>query len=126
MKEKRKFKRAKKYFAINIVSVDTDGKHLEFDKIRTNPKFYDESGIDFSPGGIRIMCSKSLPAESRVRMKMLIPDAEILNTISADGTIKWFKQIQGKYKRYFQLGVCFRNLPVAEKKNLTKLWKKYQ
>ena len=126
MKEKRKFKRAKKYFAINIVSVDTDGKHLEFDKIRTNPKFYDESGIDFSPSGIRIMCSKSLPAESRVRMKMLIPDAEILNTISADGTIKWFKQIQGKYKRYFQLGVCFRNLPVAEKKNLTKLWKKYQ
>ena len=125
MRERREFKRVKKYFAVNIVSVDANGKHLEFDKIRTNPKFYDESGIDFSPAGLRIMCSKPLPCESQIQMKILMPDAEGLNFISAAGIIKWFKQVQGKYKKYFQIGVCFRNLPNTEKKKLTRLWKKY-
>ena len=92
MKEKRKYKRVEKYFAINIVACDIDGKHLEFDKIRTNPKFYDESGLDFTPEGVKIMCSKTLPEESKIQMKMLIPDETSLNLIRATGTIKWFKQ----------------------------------
>ena len=125
MRERRKFKRVKRCFAINIVSVDTDGKHLKFDNIKANPKFYDESGINFSPNGIGIICSKPLPTESKIQMNILMPDVEGLNCISAGGTIKWFKQIKGKYKRYFQIGVCFRNLPTAEKKKLARLWKKY-
>lgn len=126
MKEKRKYKRAKKYFAINIVAVDTDGKHLRFDKIKTNPKFCDESGVDLAPGGIKIMCSKPLPIESKIQMKMMLPDAHGLNLIRANGTIKWFKQIKGKYKKYFVIGVNFRDLPKEDKDKLIHLWKNYQ
>ena len=60
MKERRKYKRTKKYFAINIVAVDFEGHHLRFDKHRANPKYYDEAGLDFSPDGIKVMCSKPL------------------------------------------------------------------
>ena len=81
MKERRKNIRAKKYFAINIVACDTGGKHLNFDKIRVNPKFCDETGVDFTPDGIKIMCSKTLPEESKIQLKMLIPDKENLNLI---------------------------------------------
>lgn len=125
MREKRKFKRVKKGFAINIVSIDANGKRLEFDNIKANPKFYDESGIDFSPRGLGIICSKSLPPNARIQMKLLIPDADSLNIIKASGIIKWFKGIKGKYKNYFQLGIAFRNLGITEKKKLTRLWKKY-
>ena len=125
MREKRKFTRVKKGFAINIVSVDTDGKHLEFYKIKASPKFYDESGIDFSPRGLEIICSKSLPPNARIQMKLLIPDADTLNVIKASGIIKWFKEIKGKYEDYFQLGIAFKNLGITEKKKLTRLWKKY-
>ena len=126
MKERRNIKRAKKYFAINIVAVDTDGKHLRFDKIKTNPKYYDESGIDFTPDGIKIMCSKPLPEESKIQMKMLIPDEENLNLIRANGTIKWFKQVKGKYKKYFIIGVSFRDLGSDDKEKLIRLWRKYK
>jgi len=126
MKEKRKFKRAKKYFAINIVGCDVGGKHLRFDKIGSNPKFCDESGLDFTPEGIRIMCSKPLPEESKIQIKMLIPDETGLNLIRANGTIKWFKQVKGKYKKYFIIGVHFRDLPEDEKQKIVRLWKKYK
>ena len=126
MKEKRKLKRVKKYFAINIVACDVDGKHLRFDKIRLNPKYYDEAGLDFTPEGIKIMCSKPLPAESKIQMKMLIPDEMNLNLIRATGTIKWFKQIKGKYRKYFIIGVHFRDLPEDEREKLVRLWKKYR
>ena len=126
MKERRKHLRAKKYFAINIVACDSDGKHMRFDKIKTNPKYYDESGIDFTPEGIKIMCSKPLPEESEIQMKMLIPDEEGLNLIRANGTIKWFKQVKGKYKKYFIIGVNFRGLVQDEKEKLIRLWKKYK
>ena len=126
MKERRRHKRVKKYFAINIVACDIDGKHLQFDNIKSNPKFYDESGLDFTPEGIKIMCSKPLPEESKIQMKMLIPDEENLNLIRANGTIKWFKQIKGRYKKYFIIGVHFRDLPEDEKQKLIRLWKKYK
>ena len=126
MKERRKHLRAKKYFAVNIVACDSDGKHLRFDKIRANPKFYDESGIDFTPDGIKIMCSKPLPEESKIQMKMLIPDEENLNLIRANGTIKWFKQVKGKYKKYFIIGVNFWDLVQDDKEKLIRLWKKYR
>ena len=126
MKEKRKSKRVKKYFAINIVSCDVDGKHQQFDKIRSNPKFCDEAGLDFTPEGIKIICSKPLPAESKIQMKMLIPDETGLNLIRATGTIKWFKQVKGKYKKYFIIGVHFRDLPEDEKQKIVRLWKKYK
>lgn len=126
MTEKRKRPRRKKYFAINIVACDSDGKHLRFDKIKSNPKFYDESGIDFTPEGIKIMCSKPLPEESKIQMKMLIPDEDNLNLIRANGTIKWFKQVKGKYKKYFIIGVNFRALAQDEKEKLIRLWKKYK
>lgn len=124
-KEKRKSVRAKRYFAINIVAVDLKGKHLAFDKMKTNPKFCDESGIDFTPAGVKIMCSKSLPKESKIQMKMLVPDESGLNLIRANGTIKWFKQIKGKYKKYFMIGVHFRDLAEDDKKKLLGLWKRY-
>ena len=124
-KERRKLIRVKKYFAINIVAVDLKGKHLTFDKTKINPKFYDESGIDFTPDGIRIMCSKSLPKESKIQMKMLIPDEGGLNLIRANGTIKWFKQVKGRYKKYFMIGVHFRDLAENDKKKLLGLWKRY-
>ena len=126
MKERRKQKRATKYFAINIVAVDVEGKTLRFDNIKANPKFCDESGIDFSPEGVKIMCSKPLPEESRIQMKMLIPDAEDLNLIKANGTIKWFKQVKGKNKKYFIIGVHFKGLDAADRKKLLSLWKKYK
>ena len=126
MKEKRKYKRAKKYFAVNIVAVDINGQHLRFDKHRANPKFYDESGLDFTPKGIKVMCSKPLPAESKIQMKMLIPDEKSLNLIKANGTIKWFKQIKGMYKKYFIIGVYFRGLGKDNKAKLVRLWKKYK
>jgi hypothetical protein len=126
MKEQRKTKRAKKYFAVNIISCDSDGRHLKFDDIKSNPKFYDESGLDFTPEGAKIMCSKPLPEESKIQMKMLIPDSENLNLIRATGTIKWFKQIKGKYKKYFIIGVCFRSLADDDKEKLIHLWKKYK
>lgn len=126
MKERRKQKRTKRYFAINIVAFDIDGKHMRFDKIKSNPKFYDESGIDFTPEGVRIICSKPLPKESKIQMKMLIPDESSLNLIRANGTIKWFKQIKGRYKKYFIIGVHFRDLPEKEKQKLVTLWKKYK
>ena len=125
MREKRRFKRVKKGFGISIISVDTNGKHLEFHHIKANPKFYNESGIDFSPSGLGIICSKSLPPDTRIQMRLLIPDADSLNTIKASGIIKWFKEIKGKYKNYFQLGIGFKNLGITEKKKLTRLWKKY-
>ena len=126
MIEKRKFQKIKKYFAINIVACDIDGKHMQFDKIKVNPKFYDETGVDFTPDGIKIMCSKKLPEESKIQMKMLIPDEVSLNLIRASGTIKWFKQIKGRYKKYFIIGVHFRDLPEDEKQKLIRLWKKYK
>ena len=125
MREKRRFKRVEKGFGINIVSLDTNGKHLTFDHIKAHPKFYDESGIDFSPKGLGIICSKSLPPNTHIEMRLLIPDADSLNTIKASGIIKWFKEIKGKYKNYFQLGITFKNLGITDKKKLTRLWKKY-
>lgn len=126
MKERRAHKRVKKYFAINIVAVDTGKGHVRFDKVKSNPKFYDESGIDFGPDGIKIMCSKPLPEESKIQMKLLIPDEESLNLIRADGAIKWFRQVKGKYKKYFIIGVKFRNLRDDDKKKLLRLWRKYK
>lgn len=126
MKEMRKHKRVKKYFAVNIISVDTKGKYMRFDNIKTNPKFCDESGLDFSPEGIKIMCSKPLPKESKIQMKMLIPDEEDLNLIRATGTIKWFKQIKGEHKKFFIIGVNFRDVGEDNKQKLIRLWKKYK
>jgi c-di-GMP-binding flagellar brake protein YcgR len=126
MKNRRKWVRAKRYFAINIIAVDVDGEHLRFDGIKSNPKFCDESGLDFSPGGLKIMCSKTLPEESKIQMKMLIPDTGGLNLIRANGTIKWFKQIKGRSKKYFMLGVNFRDLAENDKKKILYLWRKYK
>jgi hypothetical protein len=126
MIERRKYKRVRKYFAINIVAVDVKGKHLRFDKIRANPKFLDESGLEFTPEGLKMMCSKPLPSESKIQMKMLIPDEEGLNLIRANGTIKWFKQVKGRYKKYFLIGVHFRDLTADDKNKLIRLWKKYR
>lgn len=125
VKEKRRTKRANRYFAINIVAVDLQGKHMTFDKLKSNPKFCDESGVDFSPEGVKIMCSKPLPKESMIQMKMLVPDEEGLNLIRANGTIRWFKQVKGKHKKYFMIGVHFRDIPDEDKKKLVRLWKKY-
>jgi c-di-GMP-binding flagellar brake protein YcgR len=125
MKERRKVKRAEKYFAVNIVSVDNNGKVLRFDKTAANPKYLDESGLDFSPEGIKIMCSKKLPKESKIQMKLLIPDENGLNLIKANGSVKWFRQVKGKYKKYFMIGVCFREIERADKKKLISLWKRY-
>jgi len=126
MKERRKFKRARKFFAVNIVSVDTNGKHLRFDTIKANPKFCDETGLDFSPEGMKIMCSKRLPEESKIQMKMLIPDESNLNLVRANGEIKWFRQIKGKSRKYFVIGVHFREISPEDKEKLIRLWKKYK
>jgi len=119
-------KRASKFFGINIVAVDSNGKELKFDELKANPKFYNESGADFTPEGVKIMCSKPLPEKSKIQMKMLIPDEENLNLIKANGTIKWFKQIKGKYKKYFIIGVDFSDLPKEDRDKMVKLWKKYK
>ena len=126
MKERRVHKRAKKYFAINIVTVDISGKRVAFDKLKANPKFCDESGLDFGPDGVKMMCSKPLPEESKIQMKMLIPDENNLNMIRASGTIKWFKQAKGKGKKYFIIGVHFRELRDEDKKKIFRLWRKYK
>jgi len=126
MTERRKTKRVNKYFAINIIACDIAGKHLSFDNVKANPKFMDESGLDFHPEGAKIMCSKPLPEESKIQMKMLIPDEGSLNLIKANGTIKWFKQVKGKYKKYFLLGVHFREVSEEDKSKLVRLWKKYK
>ena len=43
MKKRRKLKRIKKYFAVNIVAVDSKGRRMDFSGIKTNPKFFDET-----------------------------------------------------------------------------------
>ena len=126
MKERRAHTRVKKYFAINIIAVDNGKKVVKFDAIKTNPKFYDESGVDFSPEGLKIMCSKPLPPESKIQMKLLIPDEESLNLIRASGTIKWFKQVKGRYKKYFLIGVHFKELRSEDKEKIFRLWRKYK
>lgn len=126
MKEKRAQKRAKKYFAINIISVEVGNRMMAFGKMRANPKFCDESGLDFCPDGAKIMCSKPLPEESKIQMKMLIPDEDDLNMIRANGTIRWFKQVKGKYKKYFIMGVQFKELREEDKEKLFRLWRKYK
>ena len=125
MAEKRAHKRANRFFAINIISVDTAGKVIRFDGFKASPKFYDESGVDFTPEGVKMICSKPLPKESRIQMKMLIPDEENLNLIRANGVIKWFKEVKGKYKKYFVMGVHFNDIPSADKQKLVNLWRKY-
>ncbi|MBD3296821.1 MAG: hypothetical protein GF392_05580 [Candidatus Omnitrophica bacterium] len=125
MGEKRKRARRGKYFAVNIISVDADGKVMHFDEYRSNPKFCDESGVDFSPEGVKIMCSKPLPEESAIQMKMMIPDESGLNLIKANGTIKWFRQVKGRYKKYFNIGVHFRDLSEKDRDKLMNLWRKY-
>ena len=67
----------------------------------------------------------TLPPESKIQMKMLIPDEESINLLRATGTIKWFKQIKGKHKKYFLIGVHFRRLTDECRNKLFKLWKKY-
>jgi hypothetical protein len=126
MKEKRAHLRVKKYFAVNIVSVDINGKLVRFDKIKSNPKYCDETGLDFGPDSVRIICSKPLPKESKIQMKMLIPDEESLNLIRANGTIKWFKQAKGKFKKFFIIGVHFKDLKEDDKGKLFRLWRKYK
>lgn len=126
MKERRGKKRAKKYFAINIVSLEFGKKKIAFDKVRANPKFCDESGLDFSPEGVKIMCSKPLPEESKIQMKMLIPDEDSLNLIRANGTIRWFKQAKSAQKKYFIIGVQFKELREEDKEKLFRLWRKYK
>jgi hypothetical protein len=126
MKERRAYTRVKKYFAINIVAVDNGTHVTKFDKLKANPKFCDESGLDFSPEGLKIMCSKPLPPESKIQMKLLIPDEESLNLIRASGTIKWFKQVKGRYKKYFVIGVHFKELRSEDKEKIFRLWRKYK
>lgn len=125
MKERRAYKRAKRHFAINIVAVDIKGRTLRFDGSKSNPKFCDESGLDFTPQGLRIMCSKPLPEESKIQMKLLVPDEEHLNLIRANGTIKWFKQVKGTHKKYFIIGVHFKDLAETDREKIIRLWKKY-
>lgn len=125
MAEKRKKSRANKYFAVNIVSVDSDGKVMRFDGFKASPKFYDESGLDFTPDGVKIICSKPLPAESNIQMKMLIPDEDGINLIKVNGTIKWFKEVKGEHKKYFMIGVYFRDMTSADRAKLAQLWRKY-
>lgn len=126
MKERRSSKRARKYFAINIVAVEIGGKRVGFEKLKANPKFCDESGLDFAPGGIKVMCSKPLPEESKIQMKLLIPDEDDLNLIRASGTIKWFRQVKGRGKKYFIIGVQFRELRDEDKEKIFRLWRKYK
>lgn len=126
MAEKRKVKRAKKYFSVNIVAVDINGKVLDLTDPKTSPKFCDESGINSSPEGASIICSKSLPEESKIQMKMMIPDEDGLNLIKANGTIKWFQQVKSLHKKYFVMGVHFKDFDENDKKKLVRLWKKYQ
>lgn len=126
MKERRARPRAKKCFAINIVAVDNGRNVVKFDRIKANPKFCDESGVDFTPDGLKIICSKPLPPESKIQMKLLIPDEESLNMIRASGTIKWFRQVKGRYKKYFLIGVHFRELRDEDKEKLFRLWRKYK
>jgi len=125
MKERRAHKRTRRHFAINIVAVDIGGRAVRFDGSKANPKFWDEAGLDFSPRGMKIMCSKPLPQEAKIQMKLLIPDAEQLNLVRANGTIKWFKQVKGAHKKYFIIGVHFRDLAEPDRAKIVRLWKKY-
>ena len=125
MEQRRKYKRAKKYFAINIVALDFENVHLRFDRQKDNLKFYDESGLDFSPQGIKIMCSKPLAVGFKIQMKILIPDEKKLNLINTKGNIVWFEPIKGKYKKYFMIGVKFEGFEKGDKKKIVRLWRKY-
>jgi hypothetical protein len=116
---------AKKCFATNIISADVKGKTLTFDTHRNNPKFYDESGLEFSPENATLICSKTLPKGSSVRMKMLIPEDDKIHRIQTAGTISSLKKIQGAAKNYFRMNVCFTSLEAADKQTLRILWEKY-
>jgi hypothetical protein len=117
MKDLRNKKRSSKFFGINIVAVDSGGKELELGGINE---------ADLAPEGTKIMCSKPLPEESKIQMKMLIPEEKNLNLIKANGTIKWFKQVKGENKKYFIIGVNFAGLSIEDTDKMVKLWKKYK
>lgn len=126
MEERRRLKRIKKFFALNILSLIDRGRQIKFDELKTNPKFYDESGVDFNMSGIGLMCSKALPSESKIKMSMLFMDKDKMKTIQADGTIKWAQPVEGEYKNYYLMGVDFEDLSKKDKAKLQGLCKKYK
>ncbi|MBF0217433.1 MAG: PilZ domain-containing protein [Candidatus Omnitrophica bacterium] len=123
--KKTDLKMAKKCFATNIISADVKGKTLVFAAHRNNPKFYDETGLEFSPEGATLICSKTLPEGSSVQMKMLIPEDDRIHRINTDGTIRSHEKIHGATKDYFRMNVCFTSLEAADKQTLRTLWEKY-
>ena len=56
----------------------------------------------------------------------MIPDDEGLNMIRANGTIRWFRQAKNRFKKYFIMGVRFRDLREEDKEKLLRLWRKYK
>ncbi len=125
MTEKRKLKRAARDFAVNITSADLDGQRFNFDRNPVCPKLYNESGVDFTHAGVRLMSSKSLPSNTRVTLKMLIPDNGAIYTFGVTGTVKWSRLVEGPHKKYFHIGIEFNDVSAGAAEILQRLWQKY-
>lgn len=123
--EKRKHKRAAKEFAVNITSAELDGQRFRFDRNPIYPKLYNESGVDFTHVGVRLMCSKVLSENTRVTLKMLIPDNGKIHAMNASGTVKWSREVEGPHKKYFHMGIQIDKVDGEGADILKRLWQKY-
>ena len=125
MMEKRRHKRADKEFAVNITSADLGVQHFRFDRNPAYPKLYNESGVDFTHVGVKLMCSKTLPENTKVTLKMLIPEDGAIHKVNASGTVRWFREVKGEHRKYFHIGIRLDEVAGEGADILKRLWQKY-
>lgn len=125
MQDKRKHKRAAREFAVNITSAELGGERFRFDRNPAYPKLYNESGVDFTHVGVRLMCSKALPENTKVTLKILIPEDGAVHAVGAAGTVRWSREVEGPHKKFFQMGIQLTDVAGDGGEILERLWKKY-
>jgi hypothetical protein len=125
MKERRKYKRVRKFFAVNIVAAYFGSQEVRFDTDPAAPKFCDESGVDYSIDGIRIICSKPLPVNCETEMNLLLVNGDGLHNVQARGVVKWFKGVESKHGKYYIGGLQLSDISKDDRQILEELWKKH-
>jgi len=125
MKEKHSKKRPGKYLPVNIVPVDDDGKMLDGFAGQAELSSRASDAQATNNDEVKITRSKDLPEESKIQVKMLMPDEKGLNLVRVNGSIKWVQQNKEKREKHLVMGVCFRDITPEDRKKLMGLWKRY-
>jgi len=106
LRERRKYRRMKKAFGINIVSV---GKRA------TLPKLDHEIGLNISLGGLLIMCEHFLKKNTAVGIILMLMKKGAYRTIKTRGRIIWCRMSFEPSAAYF-MGIKFTKLSRRDKK----------